>query len=373
MPYPEVTFELRIKRRLLYYMYHVVYPCVMMSVLTLLEFSLPPESGEKISLGITILLAFSVLTLAIAEALPETSDSIPLISVYLLLVMTLSSLSIILTVIVLNIHHCSYNTPPLPASLRRFIVKNSPNEASASAWSELTSWRRCRKIAAAQRFHSSSPQMLLCNGVSGVPKAASPRRESADLTPSHCSVAFVPVRTDVQVTVTQKSRSSGSQLPDERKRRKLPPKLLRFASKDGANFLNSAHCSPVFMSPNANKLPCSGANGRALVNDQSVQTECPCDERLQVPTSLKGLQLPLLYGLCRENGFGDNSSEVLQMRIAKLLEKEKQDEEILHRHREWQEFARYVDRMLFWIFVCVTVVLTFVALIFIPLLSLALS
>ena len=53
--------------------------CMMMSVLTLLVFCLPPESGEKIALGITVLLAFSVFMLAIAEKMPETSESVPLI------------------------------------------------------------------------------------------------------------------------------------------------------------------------------------------------------------------------------------------------------------------------------------------------------
>lgn len=52
---------------------------MMMSALTLLVFCLPPDSGEKIALGITVLLAFSVFVLAIAEKMPETSDSMPLI------------------------------------------------------------------------------------------------------------------------------------------------------------------------------------------------------------------------------------------------------------------------------------------------------
>ena len=54
-------------------------PCVMLSALTLLVFCLPPDSGEKIALGVTVLLAFSVFMLAIAEKMPETSESIPLI------------------------------------------------------------------------------------------------------------------------------------------------------------------------------------------------------------------------------------------------------------------------------------------------------
>lgn len=67
------------RRKTLYYMYNVVLPCMMMSVLTLLVFCLPPDSGEKIALGVTVLLAFSVFMLAIAEKMPETSESIPLI------------------------------------------------------------------------------------------------------------------------------------------------------------------------------------------------------------------------------------------------------------------------------------------------------
>ena len=60
-------------------MYNIVFPCMMMSTLTVLVFCLPPDSGEKIALGVTVLLAFSVFMLAIAEKMPETSESIPLI------------------------------------------------------------------------------------------------------------------------------------------------------------------------------------------------------------------------------------------------------------------------------------------------------
>ena len=65
------------------YRYNIVFPCMMMSTLTVLVFCLPPDSGEKIALGVTVLLAFSVFMLAIAEKMPETSESIPLIGMSL--------------------------------------------------------------------------------------------------------------------------------------------------------------------------------------------------------------------------------------------------------------------------------------------------
>lgn len=81
-PYPDVTFTLHIRRRTLYYTYNVLVPCIMLSILTLLGFWMPPEGGEKVTLGLTILLAFSVFMLLIAESMPATSFFIPLIGQY---------------------------------------------------------------------------------------------------------------------------------------------------------------------------------------------------------------------------------------------------------------------------------------------------
>jgi nicotinic acetylcholine receptor len=78
-PFPDVTFIIHIRRRIIYYIYNVIFPCVMMSTLTLLVFCLPPDSGEKITMGITVLLAFSVFLLRMGEDLPETSEFIPLL------------------------------------------------------------------------------------------------------------------------------------------------------------------------------------------------------------------------------------------------------------------------------------------------------
>lgn len=83
--YYDLKFYFHIRRRTLYYTYNVIIPCVMLSVLTCLTFYLPTESGEKVSLGLTVLLAFSVFMLLIAESMPATSDSIPLIGNFPLL------------------------------------------------------------------------------------------------------------------------------------------------------------------------------------------------------------------------------------------------------------------------------------------------
>lgn len=78
-PFPDVTFMVHIRRRTLYYTYNVIIPCIMLSILTLLGFWMRPDSGEKVTLGLTVLLAFSVFMLLIAENMPATSSFVPLI------------------------------------------------------------------------------------------------------------------------------------------------------------------------------------------------------------------------------------------------------------------------------------------------------
>ena len=78
-PYPDVTFYVVMRRRTLYYLFNIIFPCLWLTVLSLLGFWLPPDSGEKITLGITVLLAFSVFMLLIAESMPATSEFVPLI------------------------------------------------------------------------------------------------------------------------------------------------------------------------------------------------------------------------------------------------------------------------------------------------------
>jgi len=49
--YVDITFTVHIRRRTLYYGFNLIIPCVLISSMALLAFTLPPDAGEKISLG----------------------------------------------------------------------------------------------------------------------------------------------------------------------------------------------------------------------------------------------------------------------------------------------------------------------------------
>ncbi|XP_055958875.1 neuronal acetylcholine receptor subunit alpha-2-like, partial [Patella vulgata] len=113
LSYPEVNFKLHIRRKFMYYFINIMIPCLMMSILVLMVFYLPPDAGEKISLGVTVLLSFSVFQLMIAEEMPTSSNATPLLEIYMLCFMGASTFSVTVSVFVLNLHHrTEYNKPP---------------------------------------------------------------------------------------------------------------------------------------------------------------------------------------------------------------------------------------------------------------------
>ena len=78
----QVSFNLYLSRKAAYYGLNILTPCIMIVLLALLMFWLPADSGEKVSLGITCLLAFSVFQLVLADNSPKTSDFFPVLSEY---------------------------------------------------------------------------------------------------------------------------------------------------------------------------------------------------------------------------------------------------------------------------------------------------
>ena len=77
-PYLDITFTIQIRRRTLYYFTNLIIPCLLISSMAVLGFTLPPDSGEKLSLGVTIMLAITIFSSIVGDMLPIT-DTTPLI------------------------------------------------------------------------------------------------------------------------------------------------------------------------------------------------------------------------------------------------------------------------------------------------------
>ena len=116
-PFIDITYEIHLRRKTLFYTVNLIFPSVGISFLTALVFYLPSDSGEKISLCISILISLTVFFLLLGqfyykpahlinvyvtvEIIPSTSLVIPLIGKYLLFTMVLVTLSVVVTVVTL--------------------------------------------------------------------------------------------------------------------------------------------------------------------------------------------------------------------------------------------------------------------------------
>ncbi|KAI4486666.1 hypothetical protein M0804_006036 [Polistes exclamans] len=125
-PYPDIFFNITLRRKTLFYTVNLIVPCVSISYLSVLAFYLPADSGEKIALCINILLSQTMFFLLISEIIPSTSLALPLLGKYLLFTMILVGLSVVITIIILNVHYRKPSTHKMAPWVRKIFIRRLP-------------------------------------------------------------------------------------------------------------------------------------------------------------------------------------------------------------------------------------------------------
>ncbi|XP_008154932.2 acetylcholine receptor subunit epsilon [Eptesicus fuscus] len=138
----DIVYWLIIRRKPLFYIINIIVPCVLISGLVLLPYFLPAQAGgQKCTVSINVLLAQTVFLFLIAQKIPETSLSVPLLGRYLIFVMVVATLIVMNCVFVLNV---SLRTPATHATsprlrhvllelLPRLLGSGAPPEAPGAA------------------------------------------------------------------------------------------------------------------------------------------------------------------------------------------------------------------------------------------------
>ncbi|XP_002720837.2 neuronal acetylcholine receptor subunit alpha-6 isoform X1 [Oryctolagus cuniculus] len=124
--YTDITYSFYIRRLPMFYTINLIIPCLFISFLTVLVFYLPSDCGEKVTLCISVLLSLTVFLLVITETIPSTSLVIPLVGEYLLFTMIFVTLSIAVTVFVLNIHYRTPATHTMPKWVKTVFLQLLP-------------------------------------------------------------------------------------------------------------------------------------------------------------------------------------------------------------------------------------------------------
>lgn len=81
-PFSLIVYTMYLKRSSTFYVNTILVPCILLSFMNLLVFWLPPDAGEKISLGMTNLLALILFQQLVAENMPPLGDQFPIIGKY---------------------------------------------------------------------------------------------------------------------------------------------------------------------------------------------------------------------------------------------------------------------------------------------------
>ncbi|XP_068677823.1 neuronal acetylcholine receptor subunit alpha-10-like [Montipora foliosa] len=114
----DISVQVRIRRESLDYILKLIIPCSLISSMIFLGFVLPPESGERIGLSITVLLAMTVFQQLSSELMP--SYGFPLLGQFYFAIMLEIGASLAVTTLILNFYH--RNRRSMPKTMRKVIL-----------------------------------------------------------------------------------------------------------------------------------------------------------------------------------------------------------------------------------------------------------
>uniref|UniRef100_A0AC35U7J7 Neur_chan_LBD domain-containing protein n=1 Tax=Rhabditophanes sp. KR3021 TaxID=114890 RepID=A0AC35U7J7_9BILA len=107
-PWVILQASLILRRKPLYYIVNLIIPTSIITIVAITGFFTPGSTNddrtEKINLGITTLLAMSILMLMVSDQMPTTSEFVPLIAWFYLLIIIIISIGTFLTSVILSIH-----------------------------------------------------------------------------------------------------------------------------------------------------------------------------------------------------------------------------------------------------------------------------
>ncbi len=128
-----LSFILELKRRPHYVTQNIIFPTYLTSGLSLVVFLIPPSSGERVSVSLSVLVAFTVFMLITVQSIPRTS-TLPVLTSYLAYELVNIASSVIISTLVVNLHY--RKSKEMHWIFKKVILIHN----KISIW-----WKRCRR------------------------------------------------------------------------------------------------------------------------------------------------------------------------------------------------------------------------------------
>ena len=110
-PFSQIEYKFKLQRRPTFFLLYLIFPCIAIVILALLSYVIPPEAGERIGFGVTVILSFSVYLIVISDKLPEKSDSSPLLGILYVLIFYLLVFSFVISTINARLYFNKHRPP----------------------------------------------------------------------------------------------------------------------------------------------------------------------------------------------------------------------------------------------------------------------
>ncbi|XP_023333751.1 acetylcholine receptor subunit alpha-type acr-16 [Eurytemora carolleeae] len=123
--YTEVYFHIIIRRRTIYYFHNLIFPCILIASMAVFGFTTPPPCGEKLTLGITILMSLTFYMNMVSEMQPPSSET-PILGVYFSCIMATVASSVVSTIAILNFHDRDQDNYEMSKWIRLVFIKWLP-------------------------------------------------------------------------------------------------------------------------------------------------------------------------------------------------------------------------------------------------------
>lgn len=101
----DVAFSIYLRRKPYYFIMSLVIPVIFLGILNPVVFIIPADAGEKMGYAVTIFLTFVVFLTIVSTSLPANSDSISIMSIYLVIKLLISALIIFISSLQLRLNH----------------------------------------------------------------------------------------------------------------------------------------------------------------------------------------------------------------------------------------------------------------------------
>jgi hypothetical protein len=291
-PYPEIYYKLIIRRRPLYYVFNMVFPCLLITLVAFLGFYLPPGSTEKVSIGITTLLSITVFLMLVAESMPPTSEQLPLLGIYYAVTIGIVSFSTSMAVITLNINNKGSNGKEVPkivkiiyfdylarylniklshrTKIRSFSIISSSGELFNKKLLNTHSFKKEKKLINVANSKKSNSNLKVYDMHSQITNKKTLNNSNTSNYVVESSLACKDKDKQINKTDTRKHSSDNETNLSEEENKKSKKLIERvnleveksnyFIQKEESSLLDALENSSLFKSPQELTLPTSISN-----------------------------------------------------------------------------------------------------------------